>query len=450
MPLRHPDPDLFAAAGAQDAASRAPLAERMRPRRLDEVIGQDHVLGPGTLLHEMVARKALRSLILWGPPGCGKTTIARLLADACDMEMVAVSAVLGGVKDIRQAIEQAQAYWNERRRGTVLFVDEIHRFNKAQQDALLPHVEQGTVTLIGATTENPSFEVIAPLLSRSRVVVLNALDAQALDTLLTQALSDAERGLAGHTLDDEARRALIRAADADARRLLGTLEVAADLAGHAAPITLAHIEQAVQSPWIGYDRDGEAHYNIASALIKSLRDSDADAALYWCMRMLEGGEDPMFIARRLVILAAEDIGTADPQALLVANNVKEAVQFVGMPEARIPLAMACTYLAAAPKSNASYAAMKAALADVREHGALPVPMVLRNAPTGLMKDLGYGRDYAYAHNDAEGAKNQAHRPEPLEGRVYFEPSEHGAEAGMAARIRRGRPTSDPRRPRDSD
>lgn len=418
--------DLFAAAAAESGLQRAPLAERMRPRRLNEVVGQAHLLGEGHILQRMVAQGRLHSLILWGPPGCGKTTLARLLADACDLDMLALSAVLSGVKEIRAAIEKAEQGWNQYRRQSVLFVDEIHRFNKSQQDALLPHVEAGTIILIGATTENPSFEVIAPLLSRSRVLTLEPLGEAELQAVIARVLED-PRGLPEARLDDAAAKALIRGCGRDARRLLGALEVAADLAGNNI-ISLEMAAEALQSNWLAHDRDGESHYNIASAMIKSLRDSDVDAGMYWCMRLLEAGEDPLFVVRRLVILAAEDVGMADPRAIQVATSVKEAVAFVGMPEARIPIAMLCAYLGRAPKSNASYQAMHAALADIKEYGALPVPMVLRNAPTELMKGMGYGAEYAYAHNDPEAAAAQQHRPEELEGRVYYRPGPRGFES----------------------
>lgn len=423
MPVQ--DDDLFTHSAAKEAAKKAPLAERMRPRTLAEYVGQTRVLGPGRLLRQVMERKSLPSLILWGPPGCGKTTLAYLLAKTVSTPFAAFSAVLSGVKELRQIIDEAR---NQRRmhgKSTLLFVDEIHRFNKAQQDAFLPHVEQGLIILIGATTENPSFEVIAPLLSRTRVVVLEALNEEALVLLLHRALADVERGLGAQhlTATDDALGFIAQHAQGDARMALNTLEVAATLAAQkgTTEIDLVLAEEAAQHKALLYDKGGEEHYNVISAFIKSMRGSDPDAAVYWLMRMIEAGEDPMFIARRMVIFAAEDIGNADPHALPLAIAAKEAVHFVGLPEGRIPLAQAVTYLATAPKSNASYKAMLAAAEDVKTYGPLPVPLHLRNAPTKLMKGLGYGKGYQYAH-DYEGAVvKQQHLPDKLREQRYYLP-----------------------------
>ncbi len=431
-------PSLFAAAEPAAAApADAPLAERMRPRSLEEFIGQGHLLGERRLLREMIAGRRLHSLILWGPPGSGKTSLARLIAGASETRFVAFSAVLSGVKELRAVIEEARA---ERQRGrrTLLFVDEIHRFNKAQQDAFLPHVEDGTVVLIGATTENPSFEIIAPLLSRAAVLVLQPLSAAELRRLVERALGDVERGLGRQRLGAEpaALEALVELAHGDARAALNILEAAADLtARHGAPaLTAALIAEAAQRPVLRYDKGGEEHYNVASALIKSLRGSDPDAALYWMLRMLEAGDDARFVARRLVIFAAEDVGLADPQALPIAVAAAQAVELVGLPEGRIPLAEATVYLATAPKSNTAYAGMLAAAEDVQRHGALPVPLHLRNAPTALLRELGYGRGYQYAHDQPRAAVSHAHLPEALRGKRYYEPGQRGAEGGIAERL----------------
>ena len=385
----------------------------------------------------MVAAGKLQSLILWGPPGSGKTTLAQILASSAGAACVHFSAVTSGVKDLKRIIQEAEQL---RRSGkpTVLFVDEIHHFNKAQQDNFLPHVERGTLTLIGATTENPSFEVISPLLSRCRVLLLKALSPTEIGTLIDRALRDRERGLGNFelTLAEPARAFLIEQSQGDGRVALNALEAAATLAQAQGQnqIDLAKLQEALQKTPLRYDKAGEEHYNVISAFIKSLRGSDPDAALYWMMRMLEAGEDPLFIARRMVIFAAEDIGNADPQALQVAIAAKEAFHFVGLPEGRIPLAQAVTYLASAPKSNASYKAMLAAAEDVEAHGSLAVPLHLRNAPTPLMRKLGYGKDYKYAHDYEEHIVDQQHLPEELRNRRYYTPGDSGYEKKLKERL----------------
>jgi putative ATPase len=441
MPRARSDqPTLFGEAVAESAPlADAPLAERMRPRDLEEFIGQGHLVGEGRLLREMIEGGRLHSLILWGPPGSGKTSLARVIAASAKAHFILFSAVLSGVKDLREAIEEARA---ERRRGhgTILFIDEIHRFNKAQQDALLPHVEAGTVTLIGATTENPSFEIIAPLLSRTSVLVLEPLAADDVRALIGRALADRQRGLGerGLTVEPAGLDFLVEQSHGDGRAALNILATAADLARRrsSSVLTLAVLEEAAQHRALRYDKAGDEHYNVVSAFIKSMRGSDPDAALYWMMRMLDAGDDPLFVARRMVIFAAEDVGLADPQALGVALAAKDAVDFVGMPEGRIPLAEAAVYLATAPKSNSSYKGMLAAAADVAQHGALPVPLHLRNAPTPLMKQLGYGRGYQYAHDQADQTVFHAHLPDALVGRRYYEPISNGAERAIAERLER--------------
>jgi putative ATPase len=418
-----------------------PLAQRMRPQILAEFVGQEHLLGPGKLLSGMVAAGKLPSMILWGPPGSGKTTLARIMAEAARATWVNFSAVTSGIKDLKRIIQEAEQLQRVGR-STVLFIDEIHHFNKTQQDNLLPHVERGTLVLIGATTENPSFEVIAPLLSRCQVLVLKALAPADLATIIDRALKDRERGLGklGLGLSAAGRDFLIQQSQGDCRTALNALENAATLAETqgAEEIGLAELQEALQSRPLQYDKGAEEHYNVISAFIKSLRGSDPDAALYWMMRMIEAGEDPLFIARRMVIFAAEDIGNADSHALQVAIAAKEAVHFVGLPEGRIPLAQAATYLASAPKSNASYKAMLAAARDAREHGALPVPLHLRNAPTALLQELGYGKDYRYAHDYPDRIVDQQHLPQELIGRRYYEPSESGDEKQIRERLNRWR------------
>ena len=445
---RPPDsqPSLFASPSAAPTASAdAPLAERMRPRTLAEFVGQAHLVGDQRLLRDMIEGRRLHSLVLWGPPGTGKTSLARLIARSTDAHFIAFSAVLSGVKELRVVIEEARRIRQQRGQRAILFVDEIHRFNKAQQDAFLPHVEDGTIILIGATTENPSFEIIAPLLSRATVLVLQPLDAAALRTIVERASRDPERGLGGRGLaiDEGALDAVVGLAHGDARSGLNILETAADLLairGESA-LTPALVEEAAQRRALRYDKAGDEHYNVASALIKSLRGSDPDAALYWMLRMLDAGDDPLFVARRLVIFAAEDVGLADPQALTVAIAAKEAVQFVGLPEGRIPLAEAAVYLATAPKSNSAYTAMLAAAEDVAKHGPLPVPLHLRNAPTRLMREIGYGAGYEYAHDHPDQAVAHQHLPEELAHRRYYRPRDNDREREIGerqARIRQRR------------
>ncbi|QYJ14265.1 putative AAA domain-containing protein [Rubrobacter xylanophilus DSM 9941] len=420
--------DLFDQSGRENLAARAPLAERLRPKTLDEVVGQGHLTGEGGPLREAVERGRVGSVILWGPPGTGKTTLARVLAASVEEEFIPLSAVTSGVKDLRAALDGARERLKYEGRGTLLFVDEVHRFNKAQQDALLPALEEGLVDFIGATTENPSFEVTAPLLSRSRVLRLRPLSEGDLETLLERGLSELGVGISG-----DARDYLLRLAGGDARRMLNALEVAAAGRGR---VEVKDVERALGQRALRYGR--EEHYDVISAFIKSVRGGDPDAALHYLARMIEAGEDPVFIARRLVILASEDVGNADPHALPLAVAAAEAVRLVGMPEGRIPLAQATTYLASAPKSNASYAGINEALADVRRGATPEVPMHLRNAPTGLMRKEGYGAGYRYAHDDEPEGMNQRYLPEELAGRVYYEPKESGAEAGIKARLDRWR------------
>jgi len=415
--------DLFPVQESSDNR-QVPLAERMRPLEFDEFVGQEDVLAEDQPLRLAIEHDRAPSLILWGPPGTGKTTLASLIAKKTQATFVPFSAVLSGVPELRGLLKTAQQRRKVSGKCTLLFVDEIHRFNKAQQDAFLPYVERGDVTLIGATTQNPSFEVIAPLLSRSMVVVLKSLNDEAMGHILNRALSDTKRGLGSSrvTLTPEAQHLLIGYGNGDARSMLTGLEFVVGqyaVPGKSITIDRPQVEQALKQKALRYDRDGEEHYNLISAFIKSMRDSDPDGALYWLARMLEGGEDPKFIARRMMIFASEDIGMADPQGLLIASAVFHAVEVVGLPEAQINLAHGTTYLATAPKSNASYAGLLAARKDAKEKGNLPVPLHLRNAVTSLMKDLDYGKDYRYAHDDPEGVKDQRHLPKELEGRKYY-------------------------------
>jgi len=420
------------------AESTPPLAERMRPRTIDEVAGQEHLIGENRFLRRLLNADKLPSLILWGPPGCGKTTLARTIANQTSHTFVAYSAVLGSITKVREIIEKARIRKRNQGTSTILFIDEIHRFNKAQQDAFLPSVEDGTITLIGATTENPSFEVIAPLLSRSRVLNLRPLEEEDIRHIIQRAMEDTERGLGELKLqlDDDALGHLIQGARGDARRALTVLEAAADLAvdNESNAIAANDVVEALQEKMLLYDRGGEEHYNVVSAFIKSMRGSDPDAALYWMLRMLDAGEEPHFILRRMIIFAAEDVGNADPWAIMVATSALEAFDMVGLPEGEIPMAQACTYLSTAPKSNASYMALKKARAVVKQHGALDVPLKLRNAPTKLMKNMGYGKEYNYPHNAEGGFVAEEYLPDTLRGSLFYHPKEVGYEKRIAERV----------------
>jgi len=426
--------ELFRPDDEREDRSR-PLAERMRPGKLDEFVGQRHILGEGKLLRRLIESDQVTSIILWGPPGSGKTTLARIVANSTKSHFISFSAILAGVKDIREVVKEAEEVRKYHGKKTILFIDEIHRFNKAQQDAFLPYVEKGILTIIGATTENPSFEVIAPLLSRCKVLVLNPLKNEEIEEILSMALLDRERGLGERslTLQQEACAFIAEQAGGDARIALNTLDTAARLAKNGI-IDISTAREAVQKKPLLYDKGGEEHYNVISAFIKSMRGSDPDGALYWLARMLEAGEDPIFILRRMVILASEDIGNADPRALQMAVTALQGFQLVGLPEGRIIMAQAVSYLATAPKSNASYLGIDQALAEVRKSGALPVPMHIRNAPTKLMKELGYGKEYKYAHDYAEGYTDQQYLPDQLKGRKFYDPAGHGYEKTILERM----------------
>ena len=426
--------DLFgSAAPAATSVAGAPLAERMRPRRFEEVIGQSHLLGPGKPLRIAFESRQPHSMILWGPPGVGKTTLARLMADAFGLDFIAISAVLGGVKDIRDAVERAQATLSRSGKPTVVFVDEVHRFNKAQQDAFLPHVESGLFVFVGATTENPSFEVVGALLSRAAVYVLEPLNRDELGELLERARREYLNGIA---IDDGARQILIDLADGDARRLLNGMQVAGESAHRSgAALDAAFLRATLPATLRRFDKGGENFYDQISALHKAVRGSDPDAALYWMVRMLDGGTDPLYVARRAIRMASEDIGLADPRALAMALDAAQAYERLGSPEGELALAQAIVYLAVAPKSNAVYVAYGQVRELVERDGTRPVPVHLRNAPTRLMKELGYGREYRYAHDEAGAfAAGETYLPEGLRSPGWYRPTDRGLEAKIALRL----------------
>ena len=440
--------DLFDYQAAASTELHQPLAERMRPQRLADLVGQDALTGTGSLIRHAIDNDRLFSMILWGPPGCGKTTLARIIARETQAHFIHFSAVLAGVKQIREVIDEARKQRRFQRKRTLLFVDEIHRFNKAQQDAFLHHVESGLITLIGATTENPSFEVISALLSRCRVITLNLLDENAVGRVLDRAVDDTRSGLGDLNvcLADDARRHLIQIASGDARSALNSLELSATLtlsesppkAGTRRTITLDHVERALQKKALLYDKGGDEHFNLISAFHKSLRGSDPDAALYWLARMLEAGEDALYVARRMVRFASEDVGNADPFAMRLALGAMESFRFLGHPEGDLALAQAAVYLATAPKSNSVYQAWNTVKQMVREKGALPVPLHIRNAPTGLMKDLGYGKGYRYAHDFKDGYAVQNYLPDAIADDLYYFPTDRGYEKMIAGRLKQWR------------
>jgi putative ATPase len=437
--------DIFEYQARKDANASMPLAERMRPKSLEEFVGQKNVVGKGSLIHNAIEKDRIFSMILWGPPGCGKTTLARIIAGETKSYFVHFSAVLSGIKEIRSVIEKARNQQRLYRKKTILFVDEIHRFNKAQQDAFLHHVESGLITLIGATTENPSFEVIAPLLSRCRVIVLKTFLQDDIHTIINRALKDRERGFGNLNLvlSKDAIAYLIQIADGDARTALNNLEIAASLLSternisdeeEKQHITIKDLESALQKKSLVYDKSGEEHYNLISAFHKSLRGSDPDAALYWLERMLLAGEDQLYLARRMVRFASEDVGNADSNALEVALNAMEAFRFLGHPEGELALAQAAVYLATAPKSNSIYLAFRKIKDVVKSTGTLPVPLHIRNAPTELMKELGYGKSYKYAHNFKDAYIQQEYLPEELQNQRYYFPTERGYEKIIKQRL----------------
>jgi putative ATPase len=443
-PSRRPERGLFDSQGEEIGRLSAPLADRMRPTSLSEFVGQDHFLGKGKPLRNAIEGDQLSSMIFWGPPGSGKTTLARIIASTTNSRFIAFSAVLSGVKEIKEVIKEAEAQRVFHHRRTMLFVDEIHRFNKAQQDAFLPHVESGLLVLIGATTENPSFEVISPLLSRTRVFTLHPLKRDQLLVILNRALKDEERGLGKFAVEMEPNilEHTAAMADGDARVALNVLEMAVITTPpdrkQVRRLTPKTLEAVIQRKALLYDKDGEEHYNLISALHKSLRGSDPDAALYWLGRMLEAGEDPLYIARRMVRFASEDIGNADPQALQVAVAAMQAFNFVGLPEGNLALAQAAVYLATAPKSNALYTAYRTVQKDIQKTLSLRVPLRLRNAPTKLMKELGYGKGYKYPHDFPGHYVEENYLPEDLKGRIYYRPSNQGYEAEIRKKLNKWR------------
>jgi putative ATPase len=431
---------LFDKRGRELLEKEAPLADRMRPRTLNEIVGQDHLLGQGKILRQAIETDHIPSMILWGPPGSGKTTLAMIVASTTGAQFTAFSAVLSGVKEIKEVIQEANEEWKYRKRKTILFVDEIHRFNKAQQDAFLPHVEKGTIILIGATTENPSFEVISPLLSRTKVFTLNPLKEGDIEVILQRGRMDKERGLGKYPTAIEAGviQGICRIANGDARVGLNTLEMlvlttSPDSKG-VRHIKKGDLEEVLQRKSFLYDKSGEEHYNLISALHKSLRGSDPDAALYWLGRMLEAGEDPLYIARRMIRFASEDVGMADPKALLVAVSAMEAFHFIGLPEGNLALAEAAVYLATAPKSNALYTAYQGVQRDIKELENMPVPLHIRNAPTSLMEELGYGTGYKYPHDYPEHFVEEEYLPENLKGKTYYHPADQGFEREIKKKL----------------